>query len=97
MNNKPTDEIKILMLEDNPADAELNARELRKGKLKFSYTQVKNEVDFSTALKEYAPSIILADYSLPTFDGLSALAIARKPNTMTNIAPTCPVASRLLR
>jgi len=71
------DELKILMLEDEPADAELVEEALRKADIVFSFKFVGTRGDFIVALKEFRPDIILADYRLPAFDGLAALSIAR--------------------
>lgn len=71
-------ELKILMLEDEPADAELAARALNKAGIGFSSKRVDTRDDFVAALSEFRPDIILADYRLPAFDGLAALAIARE-------------------
>ena len=68
-------ELRILILEDVPADAELMERELRKGGIIFSSKKVDTKKAFLKELKEFAPDLILGDYSLPSFDGLSALAI----------------------
>jgi PAS domain S-box-containing protein/putative nucleotidyltransferase with HDIG domain len=69
-------ELKILMLEDEPADAELAEVELRKAGIDFSYMRVDTRDSYIVALRDFQPDIILADYRLPAFDGLSALAIA---------------------
>ena len=71
-------ELRILMLEDVAADAELTERELRKWGLAFSAKRVETREAFLEALKDFSPDLILADYSLPMFDSLSALAIVRK-------------------
>ncbi len=68
----------ILLLEDIPTDTELIERELEKGGLLFVLKQVKTEKAFRDALKEFKPDIILADYKLPSFDGISALRMAEK-------------------
>ncbi|MDO8786617.1 MAG: PAS domain S-box protein [Sulfuritalea sp.] len=69
-------DLKILMLEDEPADAELSSRALRKAGIGFSSVRVDTRNGFVAALEEFRPDIILADFHLPTFDGMSALAIA---------------------
>ena len=71
-------EHKILILEDAPADAELVERELRKGGLDFVSKLVSTKEDFLTALDTFAPDLILSDYNLPHFDGLSALALTKE-------------------
>jgi len=70
--------LKILILEDVLFDAELIEYELRRDGVKFSSKVVEKEEDFIKALDEYKPSLILADHSLPSFDGFSALKIAKE-------------------
>ncbi|AFL74100.1 PAS domain S-box protein [Thiocystis violascens] len=72
-----TDRLRILLLEDNPADAELIARFLKKSGLSFDSRRVEREDTFARALAEFRPDAILADYSLPQFDGLQALNLVR--------------------
>lgn len=69
--------LKILFVEDNPLDAELAQRELKKEGIKFSFIIVDNENAFNKALDEFDPDIIISDYSMPNFDGMSALDITR--------------------
>ena len=71
-------ELKILILEDMESDKELLHYELRKANLAFTSLCIDTEEEFSQALSEFAPDLILADYSLPTFDGMSALALAQE-------------------
>lgn len=71
-------ELRILILEDNPHDAELIRHELRKAGLFFVSERVDTEEGFQKAIADLVPDIILADYSLPQFDGFSALKIAQK-------------------
>ena len=73
----PGREIAILLLEDSEIDAELLAAHLAKAELACRLRRVVNRREFVTALEEGDCEIILADYSLPDFDGLSALNIAR--------------------
>lgn len=70
------DEYRVLVLEDNPADAELIERELRKTGLNFSSKRVETRKDFVKEL-ENPPDLLLVDYSLPEFDGVFAFSIAR--------------------
>ena len=67
----------LLILEDNPADAELAVRELEKEGFVVKWSLVETEEAFRDALNQ-RPDIILADYSLPSFDGLSALKIKQE-------------------
>lgn len=70
--------LRILMLEDVPSDAELIERELRRAEFTFSVKRVETKEDFLKEMKDFAPDIILSDYSLPTFDGFAALALAKE-------------------
>jgi len=66
---------KILILEDNPTDVELIHITLKKGGLIFDSKIIENEKDFIAAMKEFAPDLVLADYSLPSFDNFLVLKI----------------------
>jgi DNA-binding NarL/FixJ family response regulator len=70
------EELHILILEDVPTDAELIQDELLQGGTVFRAHCVKDKPSYLKALDEFAPDIILSDYSLPSFDGLSALKFA---------------------
>lgn len=64
----------LLMLKDNPDDAKLAAKALESDEFTIEWKRVDTEESFRKALDE-KPDLILADYSLPTFDGMSALKI----------------------
>jgi two-component system sensor histidine kinase UhpB len=68
--------LRILVLEDMATDAELMAHELRQAKLDFTLRRAEDRAGFIEALQETPPDLILSDYHLPDFDGLSALALA---------------------
>jgi len=70
--------LRILMLEDNPADSELVESELQNAGILFSALRVETRSDFLKALKTFSPDVILADFSLPQFDALLALALRNK-------------------
>src|SRR5262245_42560605 len=53
-------------------------RELRKAEMVFSPQCVATRDAFLAALGDFHPDLILADYSLPSFDGIAALSIARE-------------------
>src|SRR6266508_295056 len=72
------EELRILILEDVAAHAELMERELRKAEIVFSARRVATREAFLAALRDFNPDLILADYSLPSFDGVAALSIARE-------------------
>ncbi|HSX02562.1 MAG TPA: HAMP domain-containing sensor histidine kinase [Candidatus Saccharimonadia bacterium] len=70
--------LKILMLEDVAADAELVQHELKKGEIAFTARRVSTKADFVAALDEERPDVILSDYSLPDFNGLEAFTLTRQ-------------------
>ena len=70
--------LKILHLEDLPADAELVSRELKKAGIEGQELLINNKNDFVEALKSFSPDIILSDHSLPSFDSHEALRILKK-------------------
>ena len=70
--------IRILYLEDNPVDVELSRALLEKDGLKYEMTVVDTREDYLAALEAGAYDLILADYQLPSFDGMAALEIARE-------------------
>ena len=71
-------EFRILMLEDDPADAELEELELKKSGLVFTLKVVDTREVFLKELDEFSPDLILSDYDIPSFDGLAALRLAKE-------------------
>ncbi len=69
--------LRILHLEDNPADAALIQSALEAGDIPCDTTCVHNRAEFAAQLGRGCYDLILSDYSLPSFDGLSAVAIVR--------------------
>lgn len=78
-----SDKIKILILEDNQSDAELLQHELKKSELNFSSEIVQTRQEFDNALDNFKPDIILSDYSLPSFDGVTAFHVKQKKSPDT--------------
>jgi PAS domain S-box-containing protein len=81
----PATRIRILHVEDVPADAELAERELRQAGFEFDIRRVETREAFLAALADFTPDLILSDYRLPEFDGMQALRLAREH------APDVPV------
>src|SRR5947199_2473835 len=70
-------ELRILILEDEAAAADLLEWELRRSKIPFAARRVATREDYVRGLDEFAPDVILSDYTLPDFDGMEALSLAR--------------------
>src|SRR3989440_81556 len=77
--------LRILLLEDVPADAALIERHLTKSGLDFVSQRVDTRARFEQALREFVPDIILSDHGLPGFDGSAALELVNER------FPTLPV------
>jgi len=70
--------IRVLLTEDVATDAELEVRELKRAGMRVAHRIVDSEQSFSAALRDFSPDVILSDFSMPAFDGMAALAIARE-------------------
>src|ERR1700693_1340332 len=68
----------ILYLEDDPRDAELVQQMLAMNDIASFMTRIETEADFIASLKQGGFGLIFADYTLPSFDGISALKIAQR-------------------
>jgi PAS domain S-box-containing protein len=77
--------LRILHVEDNPSDAEMALRELRKAGFLFEARRVETREAYLAAIADFRPDLILSDYRLPEFDGMQALLLAKEH------APDVPV------
>ena len=71
-----TSPLHILLLEDDASDAELIQGLLEAGHIVCEVTRVQTRAEFIAGLENAGIDLILADYKLPSFDGLSALKLA---------------------
>jgi len=78
-----TRQLRILLVEDVAIDAELEVLTLERSGLSVVHSIVASEKAFVDALREFAPDVILSDFSMPGFDGMAALKLAReiRPDT----------------
>src|SRR5882672_4152795 len=70
--------LKLLILEDNALDAELEAAQLRAAGYDCDWRRVQTREEFEACLDQPDFELILADYNLPSFDGLSALGLLKE-------------------
>jgi diguanylate cyclase (GGDEF)-like protein len=70
--------VRILFVEDIEYEAELSVHQLQRAGIPCEWKRVETEATLRQALTEFVPHIVLSDFSLPQFDGLSALSIVRK-------------------
>ena len=73
-----TEPVRILLVEDEALDAELVLRLLKRAGLHCAGHRVDTEPEFREQLAKFSPHVILSDFSMPRFDGMTALAIARE-------------------
>lgn len=64
---------RVLVLEDDWHDFNLVEKELRKSSSSITLLHVQNRQDYVRALMDYEPHIIISDFALPGFDGITAL------------------------
>src|SRR5882762_6877217 len=76
--------VNLLFVEDSAEDVQLALRALRSDGVEALWRQVDSETAMKVALSEGRPDAILSDFSMPGFDGLEALLLARE------IAPHVP-------
>lgn len=77
MNELGEMRLKVLLVEDSSDDAELVTRQLRRGGYELTYERAETREAFKAALESGPWDVIISDYSLPTYDGLTALADLR--------------------
>jgi len=70
--------LRLLQLEDDTVDADLITATLTEGGIPCQSQIVETRQAFVAALKEGRMDLILADYSIPGFDGMTALTLARQ-------------------
>ena len=75
-----TSPLRILMLEDSVQDAELIQELLEAEDFVCEVTRVQTRAEFLAALEDRGFDLVLADYALPSFDGLSALKLTLSAN-----------------
>src|ERR1700740_3686872 len=75
---------RILLLEDNTADATLALRELQRSGFEVDSKIVSTPEEFTQEIKSTHYDLILADYRLPTWNGLDALRWLRNTGIYTS-------------
>lgn len=70
--------VSVILVEDVPSEAEIAVRHLEAGGFACTWKRVDSESGLRHTLAEARPDLILSDFTLPGFDGLSALEIAQQ-------------------
>ena len=76
--------LRVLLLEENAADAALISHELQRSGMRILVTQVDSPESFTAALESFAPDVVLSDDSLARFDSRTALEV------LCDVRPTVP-------
>lgn len=77
------DQVRALIVEDDPIDAVLLLDQLKDSGIDVVYRLVSNESDYRRSLSEFQPDIVLSDFRLPAFSGERALTILREHDQRT--------------
>jgi PAS domain S-box-containing protein len=70
--------LKVLILEDNPADARLISHALEAGGIQHDYIVAHNKAEFVAAIENNFFDVVLADHALPQFNSIEALSMVRE-------------------
>jgi CheY-like chemotaxis protein len=76
-HDQPAGPLKVLHVEDTETDEVLISRQLRKHGFRVESRCVWTQESFLEALQSFVPDVILSDFTMPTFNGLRALELAR--------------------
>jgi DNA-binding NarL/FixJ family response regulator len=70
--------LRVLLVEDNDADAALISHELQRSGKRIQLAQVDSAEAYTAALKSFTPDVVLSDHSLGQFDSRAALELLRE-------------------
>jgi diguanylate cyclase (GGDEF)-like protein/PAS domain S-box-containing protein len=76
--------VRLVLVEDMPMEAEIAIRQLEAAGFTCHWKRVDFEAALRNLLRDFKPDVILSDFTLPGFDGISALEISRE------LAPEAP-------
>ncbi|HNV46201.1 MAG TPA: HD domain-containing phosphohydrolase [Spirochaetota bacterium] len=74
--------LRVLILEDSENDAGLIENEIAAAGIPCTTRIVADESSFRNALETYKPSVVLADFRLPSYDGFQALEEVRSQDRL---------------
>lgn len=85
MSAEPNEKVRILLLEDLPTDVELAQREINRVLPGCDIVVTEDEPGFISAMQNHRPHLVISDFRLPTYDGLSALKFVLKNSPFTPV------------
>ncbi|MEP6958415.1 MAG: response regulator [Nitrospirota bacterium] len=71
-------DLRVLLVEDDPLDAELTIRELRKSGYDLEWQRVDTQAEFMNRLAQDPPDLIISDHAMPQFSSSGALQCLRE-------------------
>jgi diguanylate cyclase (GGDEF)-like protein len=71
-------DLRLLIVEDVAAEAELAVYQLQRAGLQCTWTRVETEDALRTALRELRPHLVISDFSLPGYGGSAALSLVQR-------------------
>jgi diguanylate cyclase (GGDEF)-like protein len=71
-------DLRLLIVEDVAAEAELAVHQLQRAGLQCTWTRVETEDALRTALRELRPHLVISDFSLPGYGGSAALSLVQR-------------------
>ncbi|MGQ0545903.1 MAG: EAL domain-containing protein [Betaproteobacteria bacterium] len=77
--------LRLLIAKDSKHDVELEVHELKRAGLAVTYRIADRRESFTEALRDFAPDVIISDFSMPAFDGMEALRLT------SELAPHVPL------
>jgi signal transduction histidine kinase len=81
-NSENSEDLRVLVLEDQPTDAELTLLALAEGGIRARATLAADRAEFEAAFAPGRFDLVLADYSLPSYTGLEALVLVRRDDPL---------------
>ncbi len=73
-----TSVLRVLLVEDESADVELTLRALRKAGFEATADVAETAAEFTDLIRKNSYDVVLADYKLPTWNGMEAVAVLRR-------------------
>lgn len=75
---RPRQQLRVLVVEDDPTDIDLSLRALQKGEFDTDSATVQTADEFLERVRHTQYDVILADYNLPHWNGMDTIAILRR-------------------
>jgi diguanylate cyclase (GGDEF)-like protein len=89
MDHQVDSELRILFVDDEPADIAFEQHELERSGIVFTSRTAASEQELKQELVEFNPDIVLCDYGIAGFSGLRALASVRALRSSTPVLMMC--------